>query len=567
VSAKRVAALAALAVAFVLRAWSLGFGLPFNTQPDEVFLDYFVLYTVGHRFEYYYPFYDNLQTLVLAICHGAVFAWQRLSGAVTSPMGYLVAHLRDPSPLVLCGRALSALESTAGVAAAGLLAARIARPGAFPVAAAFAAVAANSVQDGHYMKGHVLTATLMTGAMVAVLDVRVKTDNRVVYLAVGLIALACASKFYAGVVALPLALALATGPRRELRTLALAALAGAAVYLAASPGLVLHPVSAIQRAGMLREEVGKSYIETGGQPLALFYWTVCLPWSLGVPLYLLGLAGLARGLARREPWAALVAVYAGGYTAALSASTGFFRYAIPLELALAATAAAAALALTDRLPVAARRPALALVVAVAALPPLVRAVAFDRYIGAPDTRAEAAAWIDAHVPEGASVAVEGMEGPFLVSLVGPQVPPPRARLERELTAARGQAAGRLLSALAEAVAKRKQLDVTTVVRLDEAPRTGADYRDARVWLDRGTRYLVSSGWVPRRRVPEGRYESAFQADLDAHYEVVATFEPHPEFRWDAIGWLVDYERLAQALSAEPVKQGPRILVYHRRGAP
>ena len=567
-SARRAAVLGALALGLALRLYGLSFGLPYNTQPDEVFLDYFVLQTVAHRFLYYYPFYDNLQTLVLALCHGAVYAWLRLSGTVGDPIGYLTAHLRDPSVLVLTGRALSAVESTAGLVAAGLVAARLAGPSAFPVAALFAAVAANSVQDGHYMKGHCLTATLMTFALAAVLSVRERGDRRSLAVAGALIGLACASKIYAGVLALPLALAVWRGPCRSVRDVAGGALAGAAVYLAVSPGLLLHPLATFERAAMLGDELGRSFIDTGGEPLWLHYWTTCLPWSLGLPLLALGVAGLARAVVRRHPAAPLVVAYVVAYTVALQASAGFYRYAIPLELVLCASAASAVVSLTERLPERFRALAAgAVVLAVAALP-AARAVAFDRYVSAPDTRAEAAAWLSAHLPAGATVAVEGIEGPFLTSLVGPQLPPARERLDREQSAARGQAMGRLLEALREAGTGRPhEYRVINVSRLDEEPRSGADFSDVHVYLVGGVDWLVSSGWVPRRRVPEGRYAPRFQADLDAHYEVVEQFAPSPELRWDAIGWLVDYERLPGALAGGPLRQGPRVLVYRRRAQP
>src|SRR5258705_24465 len=108
-------AIAAMLAGFALRLHGLGFGLPRDTQPDEVYMDYYVLHNIGHGFAYYYPLYDNLQTLLLATCHGALFLTQRVTGVVSSPMDYLVAHLRDPSALVLAGRLLSAVVSTAGI--------------------------------------------------------------------------------------------------------------------------------------------------------------------------------------------------------------------------------------------------------------------------------------------------------------------------------------------------------------------------------------------------------------------------------------------------------------------
>ena len=136
----------------------------------------------------------------------------------------------------------------------------------------------------------------------------------------------------------------------------------------------------------------------------LYWFTNLLPWGLGPPLALLGLAGIVWLLARRDKRAAVIAAFPIIYFLVAGRSMApFIRYAIPLVPALALAAGVFG---AEWL----RRPGRAVpsrvVVSATVLTTFLYALAYMNVYRQPDARLQASQWLIENVPPDSKILVE-----------------------------------------------------------------------------------------------------------------------------------------------------------------
>jgi hypothetical protein len=240
------------------------------------------------------------------------------------------------------------------------------------------------------------------------------------YLLAGVgLGLACASKYTAGIVLVPFAVATAAGylqaqpnaGRRALGGIALAGVAALAAFLIANPYALLDYSSfhsaLVHQSSLSAEAQGKLGAPHDGG-LAYYLWT--LTWGLGWVPALAALGG-ALSVWRRERALGFMLVPAPLLYLAFMGLQGryFGRWLLPIFPILCLLAALFALQLINA--VARRRPRLrvaAAVLLVAALlaQGLLYSVHAGRTLARADTRNLTRAWMLAHIPAGAPIVVE-----------------------------------------------------------------------------------------------------------------------------------------------------------------
>ena len=268
------------------------------------------------------------------------------------------------------------------------------------------------------------------------------------------------------------------------------------------------------------------------------FYVQTLVWGLGIVLLGLAIWGLAKrislGFRRRDAVSIMVLSFPLIYFLIMGFTRHYFaRYALPLVSFLAFFAAEATLGLSKLLiPVNTNRRNVfvACLAALAMVQPAASSLRHDILLTRDDTRTLAKEWIEANIPEGASVAADW-----------PIHGPPLKSMERDAS--------------------------TAGVRYELAVIGGSGLADHALdwYLDQGVDYIVSSSSIYSIELVDKSWNAerlAFYASLDEGLELQASF--YPNSRRDEQRFIFD-EIYGPAIDLwDRNRPGPTIKVYSTR---
>jgi len=395
-----------LALALGLRLWGIAHGLPFVYNIDEA--SNFVPTAVSYYFtDTYNPHYFINPPAFSYLLHAVLGLWFGGGDGVGTALA------TDPKGVFIVSRVTAAVLGAAAVVFVYLAGARLYDRRVGLIAAAVMAVAFLPVFYSHLALNDVPALLPLAVSVYGSAGVLVRGRLPDYALAGAGLGLAAATKYTAGIVVLPLAVACASQllaeRRAALRGIALAAGLGAACFVLANPFAVLS-FDEFWADLRKQEEAASGFGKLGlDYDSGLLYYLWVLTWGFGwVPLAA-ALAGAVRAFAldlRRAlflvPWPVVFLLYMG-------AQERFFgRWLLPALPALALLAGLAVVAVVDALRERPRlrRAAGAGLVAALLAQGLVYSVHSNRVLSRDDTRNEARAWMVANVPAGSKVVVE-----------------------------------------------------------------------------------------------------------------------------------------------------------------
>jgi hypothetical protein len=406
-----------LTVAICLRVWGVAQGLPYVYNLDES--DHFVPHAVamfGHGLNPHYFANPPALTYLLHLVFGV---WFGGAGGVAR------AHAQHPEDLYVLARVITAALGTAAVWLLYLLGSRLFGRGVGLLAAAIEAVAFLPVFYGHLALNDVPALAPLTLSLFGAAGV-LRRGRALDYLIAGVgLGLACATKYTAGIVLLPLLAAIASrylqregeppggGPSAP-AGIAIAAGGALAAFVLANPYSLLdyHAFhrGLVHQSTLSGEAQGKLGAPRGG---GLPYYLWSLTWGLGwVP----ALAALGGALSvwrseRRLGWLLVPAPIVFLLFMGLQGRY-FGRWLLPILPILCLLAAVFALQLAELLAARLRRRPrmrpLLIGLAAAALcaQGAVYSVHASLVLSRADTRNLTRAWMVGHVPAGSRIVVE-----------------------------------------------------------------------------------------------------------------------------------------------------------------
>ncbi|MGE0384287.1 MAG: phospholipid carrier-dependent glycosyltransferase [Gammaproteobacteria bacterium] len=433
-------------MAFVLRAWGAGFGLPYELTADE---PHQILQALkigagegGPLVRAWHTVGKGGLDYLLFIEYGVLYCVWRLTGRIDSPDDFALAYLTDPSAFYLIGRltvaTLGALTCLA-VYGAGrrMYGERIGL-----IAAIIGAFALEHAIDSHPISVHVPMAFALWCAFWSyTLWEQRPTTRRLIGTAVlAGVAISLAYNAAVGMLVLLLALATAPGGGASLRVRAgrIATFVAAAVAATAmlSSELVLGAGSLLRNfqhvlGGTVPAAPGPRAAIDAVTILREQNWFDYVPILLGprhLAITLAAGAGIVIGLALRERWTALLTGGTAVLLLLLSASDrgAGERYLLPMVPALWLLAARGVTGICGG-----RGWAQALLTLAIVVPPAIKIVRADIAFTRTDTRILAKQWIEANVAPGARILVDGMRFRFIQS---PPLKPTAEALDRQVAA-------------------------------------------------------------------------------------------------------------------------------------
>ena len=399
---------AVLGLAFLLRVWGIGFGMPLvDARPDEIeVVGRAVRLLSGDlnpHFFHYPSFFFYLVGAVVAAWTGIAV----LTGGTVEEV--ITAAAVDPSPFILMARWLSALAGVATVAVVYGIGRRFSGTGVGLVAALFLAVSPLHGRDSHFGTTDVTLALFLSLAVWALL-VAYEEGRIRDYAIAGLFSGLAASTKYVGFImpgALVAAHLMRHAPQIHSQGLGVTArkalnAPGPWVFLGVGLGtFVLTSPYALIDWGLFtshfRFQLGHL---SGGQGLdlgigAVYHLRHTLPKGLGWPVFVTATGGAILALRKERARAVVLLAFPVLFYASTATSrTLFLRYMIPLLPFACVLSAYAVHAIQTRL-FGDRAWMTALLVGALAVLPLGRSVQIDRVLSRTDSRILAAQWLTA----------------------------------------------------------------------------------------------------------------------------------------------------------------------------
>jgi len=365
--------------------------------------------------------YPSLHFYVLFAWEALFFVAGWIGGLYTSLAEFQAQYFRDPSRLIVVGRALTAVCGTVTLVAAYRLGARLFDRTTGVAAALLLAVAPFAVQDAHYVKLDVPVTMFTTFAHVAIAALVVDPTaaaSRGRWLWAGFLAgLAVSTQYYVIFIVFTIAaVALANIQRmgRRAATARLAWAAGGTIggFLAGTPFILVEIDTAMRDIAGVREvDIDRALAGGGGLFTSLpAYGRMLAMDAMGWPVAAAVVGGLAVLFSTDWRRGILLATFPAAYLMFIAHTVPMSRYVDCMLPILAVTAAYGLVVASRRLP---GPPAItvALVVA-AAVPGLTASLHANRFHMQTDTRTLAAEFIEREVPSGASILTQPYSAPL-----------------------------------------------------------------------------------------------------------------------------------------------------------
>ena len=419
-----IALAAILAIAFSLRVVAVSFGLPAVYNPDEVAIMNRAMGLWANGFNPHNFVYPSLYFYVLFVWEGLWFVAGRAVGLFGSLADFERSFFVDPTSIYIAGRLLSAICGVLTVWVTWRLGERLFGRVAGMAAAALLAVAPLAVRDAHYVK-HDVPVTLLV-ALVHLVALSAMREHearrrRGLWIVTGIVAgLAMSMHYYAVFVMAPvLVLAVAPAEATESAAARLSraltiTLVAAVAFAATSPFLLLDLGTAMRDIVANRQIVVDRAAATGGLFGSIAYY---LSWlatdGVGHTTAGLALAGLL--VVKQSGWrhATVALLFPAIFLIFLGSTVPASRYLNPI-LPFIAILAGAAVARMLELGAAARF-AGAMSLAAAAMLAGALSTRTVFFLQQPDTRTEAAVWIEREIPPGASILIQPYSVPLRAS--------------------------------------------------------------------------------------------------------------------------------------------------------
>ena len=415
-----------VATGLALRLWSIGFGLPGVYNVDETpILNRALAFAKGdpnpHNF-----LYPTLHFYVLFAWQGLYFVAGWLAGWFDSLAAFQGSYFADPSGHVRAGRLLTALFGTATIVAVYWLGRRLYGTAVGLGAALFLAVAPLAVRDAHYIKLDLPVAFFTTLAHAAIARIVVDPEHAVrrgAWVLAGLLAgFAISTHYYAVFLAFvflgawAVQLQRAEHPGRTLPLLLLAAAGTLLGFALTSPFFFVEPAAVVRDLRELREVNIDRAVRAGLFSSTGAYATL-LAKALGYPIGVLAVAGCLLAVFTDWRRGLVLTSFAVTFLVFLANTFPSSRY-LNILLPMLTVAAAYAVWQASRW-ARCRTPAcMAVACTLAAVWPAAESVRWNRFFAEDDTRTQARAFVERHVPDGSTVLVQPSSAPIRQSRNG-----------------------------------------------------------------------------------------------------------------------------------------------------
>jgi 4-amino-4-deoxy-L-arabinose transferase-like glycosyltransferase len=389
-----------LALALAVRLWGAGFGLPFLYHADEpIVVNHALAFGMGDLNPHFFNI-PPLTSYLLFICYGIFYVVGWGAGLFHSLRDFEQLFYFDPSSFYMIARMVfGVFLGTVSVYVLFLLVKRLgdSRTALWP--SFFFAINFLHVRDSHYIYADIPLLLLLLLGFFVVFRVSEKPSSwKWHLLAGGVIGLAIATKYNGVFLAIPyLWIFFRRVPWKQWPVFGcLAVVSAGAVFV------MLNPYAILDHAFFVKELAEQSAANSGGLPL-LHHLTYSLAGALGWPMLVFSLMGALRALLNKDVRSQAIAVFVVGYYLVLCRfGQPYDRYVLPLIpfMLILAAEALARVKMKSRL-------LFWILIPLVVFPSIFKTILWDRLMAAPDVRTVAKEWVEANIPAGSRLALDG----------------------------------------------------------------------------------------------------------------------------------------------------------------
>ena len=388
-----------LVLAFILRIWGVGFGLPHLYHADEpIVVNHALAFGMGDLNPHFFKI-PPLVSYLLFICYGIYYVAG--AGLFHSVRDLEQLFYFDPSSFYLIARLVfGVFLGTLSVYVLFRLVKRFGDMRTALWASFFLAANFLHVRDSHYIYADIpLLFVLLLGFFVIFRLSESPSSWKWHLLAGGMIGLATATKYNGIFLAIPyLWICFRCVPWKQwLVFWFLTVVAAGAAFI------LLNPYAVLDHSFFVKELAEQSAANSGGLPW-LHHLTYSLAGALGGPMLVLALLGALRALFGKDVRSQAFALFVVGYYAVLCRfGQPYDRYVLPLipfMLILTAEVLSKLKARSSLL--------FWVLIPFAVLPSIIKTIHWDRLMSEPDVRTVAKKWVEANIPAGSRLALDGM---------------------------------------------------------------------------------------------------------------------------------------------------------------
>ncbi len=432
-----------LALALGLRLWGIGFGLPYDFTPDEIHEIMRALKLGAGEFDWD-GFGKGGLYLILFAEYGFLYLYWRLTGQVDGATEFAIRYLQDPTAFYLLGRTTVAVMGALTCLVIYAIGRRLYGWRTGLVAAFIGATAHFHAAWSHYINVDTGMTLAIWSSLLAYIKYEETQQTKLLVAAGALVGVAVAFKLPGLAALVPLGLAAATPlakwsePGRIVRIAGVGGLASAVALVVVAPesirgisSITSHFRSLVptEQAALSEStpEVARTVYELTQLTFGNF---LSIPFnSANVALTLAAILGGALAWRQRHRWDLIWCAFIVLFLAAMLAADrpGHERYLLPIMPAFWLLGARASVALSAR-----HRAVLPVLVALICAVPLYSIVQQNVTWTRPDTRVLAKDWIEANVPAGSRILMDGMRYRYVQS---PPLNPDEATVARRVGAA------------------------------------------------------------------------------------------------------------------------------------
>lgn len=428
--------LAILTASLGMRMLPIASGLPYFSSLDETsYIENALRFGTG-AFNMSSYFHGALYPLVLFLEYAAYFVLGRMLGLFNSSTDFFLAYIKDPTSFFLLARVTVVLCGVGTVWLSHAIASRVYNQRVGLVASFFTAFSLLMFQMSFLALADIPSVfLLMLATYLAVRSVEQPKERRFYCAAGALVGFAAACKYHAGFGVVTLAVATfmkcADHEHRTRAFIHLAALGAIFVavgFCVGMPQFLLDPAAFYED---VFHRLGAQYLGHNPDGNAwLFLFTHHLRNGLGIPLELASLLGLGFALYNRSKWDLLMLSFPAFFYFLFMHSVGYAYHLLPAVPFLLILAARFLDAVAEKLQPRWSLGASLLLAVIVTTPTFLDSVRFVQVMRSPNTKTTAKAWIEDHIPAGATIMAEGYV--FTDPTYGPPLVENPSTLERDI---------------------------------------------------------------------------------------------------------------------------------------
>lgn len=548
-----------LLISFILRIWSIQFGLPRALYPDEIVVIHNAFVIMAKGILQGFSGYAILTSYLMIPILGLQYILGRILGWYSDPSSFYTTYSLNPTTSLLAGRFEMVFISVGLVYLTYLIGKDLFDEKKGLVAAWFLGTGFLSTAEGMYLKDDTLVAFL------TLLSFRFAIKKKPLLSGI-FIGIAIASHYYpVAIIPALLYLILLNSKTSKLKQLIKFTISSIITFLITNPHIVLTPQYFI--TGFLNswnyrhtETIG-SY---GFGRWLLFTKDLLIDgWGL-LPLLMMVVGIIVCLKSRQKILLVILSTFILLYGSLLLGGAEFARFGL-IVLPFVSLLSAISIFFVSKISLNYQKIIFFSLCLILPITNVIRIIKLKILLSAPDIRYEAEQWIEKNIPENSKLLIDGYQTPIGLSFQNVYVFYTHDVLDQyRISAKKLNQPQYIYDILDRLAVGHTRYNLTTVPKLDvswNSEQSKYEIVKSSAWIKNTLDYVIASNWVQNA----GKIDDNFWIEFNKNWVILKEFSANPQLKYNPLGWKYDMKGIDAINLFDPkLKFGPKITIYQKR---